>query len=73
MSTYVDEKLAPQPRSRGGNAQATRKQLDARYGSHEEGADRIVIESMGRREEWRRISGRSDDGAAGDMFEQVGT
>lgn len=62
MSTYVDEKLEPQRRSSGGKAQATRKQLLARWGSAEAGRERITIDTIGGREVWRRVSG--------DVFEQ---
>jgi hypothetical protein len=58
------EKLAEQPRSRGDKAQATRKQLLARWGSKQVDAGTIVINSIGGRELWMRV------GSSGDVFEQ---
>jgi len=56
------EKLEQRKPSAGGRASATRKQLLARWGSHQVDAGTITIDSMGRHEVWRRISG--------DVFEQ---
>jgi hypothetical protein len=50
------EKLEQRRPSVGGGARATRKQLLARWGSAEVSAERITIDSMGRRESWRRIA-----------------
>lgn len=65
MSDFAD-KLEPQRRSVGGKAQATRKQLLARWGSRQVDAGTIEINTIGGRELWRRLTG--------DVFEQeVGT
>jgi hypothetical protein len=61
MSDFAD-KIEQRPRSQGGKAQATRKQLLARRGSREDGTKTITIDTMGGRELWRCISG--------DVFEQ---
>lgn len=62
MSTYVDEKLAPQHASIGGRAQATKKQLLSRYGSRLVSKTVIHIYTMGGCEVWRHHGG--------DYFEQ---
>lgn len=65
----MSSKLEQRRQSVGGKAQARRSQLLARWGSREgsitEGKDLIIIESMGRREVWRRVTG--------DLFEQERT
>ncbi len=61
MST-LDEKLEHRARSAGGKAQATRKQLLARWGSRQVDARTITIDTIGGRELWRCVSG--------DVFEQ---
>lgn len=58
----IAAKLEQRPRPREGKAQATRKQLLARWGSREANAKTITIDTMGGREVWRCVSG--------DVFEQ---
>lgn len=61
MSDWT-EKMTVQPRSRGQRAEASRKQLLARYGSKQVDAGTITIDSMGGRELWMRV------GSSGDVF-----
>lgn len=62
----LESKLELRRPSAGGKAQARRSQLLARWGSREgsitEGKDLIIIDTMGGREVWRRVTG--------DLFEQ---
>jgi hypothetical protein len=61
MSALEDKLIDVRP-SIGGKAQSTRKKLLERWGSREESAASIVIDTIGGREVWRRIGG--------DIFEQ---
>lgn len=63
MSDFAD-KLAPVRPSAGGRAQASRKKLLERWGSREDVAGVITVDTIGGRELWRRMKGTTD------MFEQ---
>lgn len=57
------EKLEQHRQSAGTKAQATRKQLLARWGSKLADERTVVIDTIGGREVWTRVSG--------DVFEQA--